>query len=118
MNFMQNLNQFIKDSVIEPFLSTKRFSLEFTLIGRNDDYEPNWREHLESTITYNRALFTGSNIDFRVALVEWNPPAKKPKLAETLVAKFLYARILSSEIAVSFPGVLPATSAIRTASVP
>ena len=94
MNFMQNLNQFIKDSVIEPFLSTKRFSLEFTLIGRNDDYEPNWREHLESTITYNRALFTGSNIDFRVALVEWNPPAKKPKLAETLVAKFPFLRAI------------------------
>ena len=64
------------------------FSLEAVIIGRNDDYEPNWSENLQSCIAYNRALFAGSRVDFRVAFVEYNPPPGRPLLAPLLTRRF------------------------------
>lgn len=93
----QELWDCFRESVVEPLLSTKRFSLEFTITGRNDDYEPNWREDFFSVIGYNRAMFDGTNVDFRVAFVEWNPPKRRPLLSPTLVDRFDFLRAIVVE---------------------
>ncbi len=72
----------------------RRFSVEFTITGRNDDYEPNWAQKLESVLTYNREIFEGSNVDLRIAFVEWNPPEGKPLLSPRLVERFPYLRAI------------------------
>jgi hypothetical protein len=72
----------------------RRFSVEFTITGRNDEYEPNWAQKLESVLTYNRELFAGSNVDLRIAFVEWNPPEGKPLLSPGLVKRFPYLRAI------------------------
>jgi hypothetical protein len=74
--------------------SLRKFSVEFTITGRNDDYEPDWAGRLESVLSYNRALFAGSGVDFRVAFVEWNPPAGRPLLGPQLVQKFPFLRAI------------------------
>ena len=70
------------------------FSIEGVILGRNDDYEPNWTENLYAAIAYNRALFEGSKVDFRVAFVEWNPPEGKPLLAPELLKRFPFLRAI------------------------
>jgi len=70
----------------------RNFSLEYAVIGRNDDHTPDWLLKLESTIVYNRSLFAGSGIDFRVAFVEWNPPQDRPVLAPYLIDKYPFLR--------------------------
>jgi hypothetical protein len=73
------------------------FSLEAVILGRNDEYEPNWTENLYSVIAYNRARFEGSSVDFRVAFVEWNPPAGKPLLSPGLLERFPFLRAIVIE---------------------
>jgi hypothetical protein len=70
------------------------FSLEAVILGRNDEYEPNWTENLYSVIAYNRARFEGSNVDFRVAFVECNPPEGKPLLSPGLLERFPFLRAI------------------------
>jgi hypothetical protein len=70
------------------------FSLEAVILGRNDDYEPNWTENLFAAIAYNRARFEGSRVDFRVAFVEWNPPAGKPLLSPDLLERYPFLRAI------------------------
>jgi hypothetical protein len=79
---------------------TRNFSLEFTITGRNDDYEPNWSQRLESVLRYNRTLFDSTLVDFRVAFVEWNPPEDRPLLSQTLVERFDFVRaiVVSADI--------------------
>jgi hypothetical protein len=72
----------------------RRLSLEFTITGRNDDYEPNWAQRLEVVLAYNRAIFAGSGVDFRVAFVEWNPPEGRPLLSPGLVDRFPFLRAI------------------------
>ena len=72
----------------------KSFSLEAVILGRNDEYEPNWTENLYSVIAYNRARFEGSNVDYRVAFVEWNPPEGRPLLAPALLQRFPFLRVI------------------------
>ena len=55
-----------------------RIVIEAIILGRNDDYEPQWTEKLLAAIAYNRALLTRDGYEFRVAFVEWNPPAGRP----------------------------------------
>jgi len=74
--------------------SGANFSIEAVVLGRNDDYEPNWRKNLFASIAYNRRLFEGSRVDFRVAFVEWNPPAERPLLSPELVERFPFLRAL------------------------
>jgi hypothetical protein len=69
-------------------------SVEFTIAGRNDDYEPHWTERLESVLAYNRRIFAGSGVDFRVAFVEWNPPAGRPLLGPMLAEKYPFLRAI------------------------
>lgn len=73
------------------------FSIDAVMMGRNDEYEPNWNEKLVASIAYNRALFEGSRVEFRVTFVEWNPPADKPLLAPMLVERFPYLRAIVVE---------------------
>lgn len=73
------------------------FSIECVVVGRNDDYEPKWATKLESSIAWNRSRFEGTRVDFRVAFVEWNPPAGKPLLSPGLVEKFPYLRAIVVE---------------------
>lgn len=73
---------------------SRNFSLEFTITGRNDDYEPNWSQRLESILRYNHALFASSNVEFRAAFVEWNPPKDRPLLSPSLVRKFDFLRAI------------------------
>jgi hypothetical protein len=75
-------------------VALRRFSVEFTITGRNDDYEPDWAQKLESALAYNRKLFEGSTVDLRIAFVEWNPPAGKPLLSPRLVERFPYLRAI------------------------
>src|SRR3989344_673377 len=91
---MYKLINLIKEDIADLWLSSKKFSIEFTITGRNDDYEPNWRRNLEAVIRYNRALFENCAIDFRVAFVEWNPPKKQPLLSPLLVKKFPFLRAI------------------------
>ncbi len=76
------------------------FSVEAIVLGRNDDYEPNWNAKLCASLAYNRRLFEGSAVDFRVAFVEWNPPAGKPLLAPMLVETFPFVRVVVVDPAV------------------
>ena len=91
---MYKLINLIKEDIADLWLSSKKFSIEFTITGRNDDYEPNWRRNLEAVIRYHRALFEHCAIDFRVAFVEWNPPKKQPLLSPLLVKKFPFLRAI------------------------
>lgn len=75
-------------------------SIEAIVLGRNDDYEPNWNSKLFASIAHNRRLFEGTGIDFRVAFVEWNPPDGKPLLAESLVSAFPFVRVVVVDPAV------------------
>jgi len=89
--------------VIQEWLAARRpdagktlreFSVEFTLTGRNDEYEPHWNERMESVLRYNHALFENSGARFQVAFVEWNPPAGKPLLSPSLVEKYPFVRAI------------------------
>lgn len=73
---------------------TSTFSIEAIVLGRNDNYEPNWLAKLYASIAYNRALFEGSNVDFRVVFVEWNPPPENPLISPDLVKTFDYVRAI------------------------
>ncbi len=73
---------------------TQTFSIEAVVLGRNDNYEPNWLAKLYASIAYNRALFEGSNVDFRVVFVEWNPPPENPLISPDLVKTFDYVRAI------------------------
>jgi len=68
------------------------FSIEAVIVGRNDEYEPNWESNLFSAIAYNRRLFEKTNVDYRVAFVEWNPLSERPLLAPRLTAAFPFVR--------------------------
>ena len=76
------------------------FSIEAIVIGRNDDYEPNWFSRLKSCLAYNRQLFAGSRVDYRVAFVEWNPLEDRPLLAHNLVEEFSFVRAIVVDAAV------------------
>lgn len=67
-------------------------SIEAVIVGRNDEYEPNWENNLFSAIAYNRKVFAGSEVDFRVAFVEWNPLPDRPFLAPRLTEAFPFVR--------------------------
>lgn len=75
-------------------LPRRSFSLEAVVVGRNDNYEPNWAEKLFSSLAYNRRMFEGTGIDFHVAFVEWNPPNDRPLLAPVILEKFPFARVI------------------------
>ena len=81
-------------SIIDPWVTSKKFSIEFTIIGRNDNYEPHWYRNLLSIIAYNRSLFVGTKIDFRVAFVEWNPTKGRSFLSPQLVKKYEFLRAI------------------------
>lgn len=76
------------------------FSIDAVMLGRNDDYEPNWNEKLCASIAYNRSIFAESRVDYRVTFVEWNPPPGKPLLALELVERFPFLRAIVVEPAV------------------
>lgn len=86
--------EWVNDRARSQPLALRSFSVEFTITGRNDDYEPNWAQKLESVLAYNREIFAGSNVDFRVAFVEWNPPEGRPLLSPGLVERFPYLRAI------------------------
>jgi hypothetical protein len=74
--------------------------IEAVILGRNDDYEPGWTDKLHASIRYNRSLFEAHRIDFRIAFVEWNPPAGRPLLAPDLVRRYPFLRALVVDPAV------------------
>lgn len=58
------------------------------MVGRNDDYMPDFRQRLEATIEWN-ARYLADEIVF----VEWNPPPERALLAERLVERFPFVRV-------------------------
>lgn len=70
------------------------FSIETVIVGRNDNYEPNWSERLFSVIEYNSSLFRNTAIDYKVVFIEWNPIEDKPLLSEKLVDTFPFLRAI------------------------
>lgn len=84
----------VDDRVHTQLKPLHRFSIEFTIAGRNDNYEPDWNRRLESVILYNHALFVSTDVDFRVAFVEWNPPEGRSLIAPALAEKFPFLRAI------------------------
>jgi hypothetical protein len=72
--------------------ATPRFTIEAVVLGRNDDYEPGWVDKLNASIRYNHRLLEARGISYRVAFVEWNPPAGRDLLAPGLVASYPFVR--------------------------
>ncbi len=70
----------------------KSFSIEACIVGRNDEYEPNWERNLFAMLDYNRRLFEGTGIDYRAVFVEWNPLPSRPLLAPRLVESLPFVR--------------------------
>jgi hypothetical protein len=76
------------------------FSLEAVILGRNDDYEPNWNDKLIASIAYNRARFEQGPVDYQVVFIEWNPPRHKLLLSPSLTEKFPFLRAIVVDAAV------------------
>jgi hypothetical protein len=53
------------------------------LVGRNDDYMPDFRERLIACLEWNTRYLVGE-----VVFVEWNPPADRDLLAHLLTERF------------------------------
>jgi hypothetical protein len=70
------------------------YSIDAVMMGRNDEYEPNWNEKLCASIAHNRRMFDGSRVDYRVTFVEWNPPRDRPLLSPVLVERFPFLRAI------------------------
>jgi hypothetical protein len=81
-------------------LAPPRFSIEGVVLGRNDDYEPDWTDRLYGSLRYNRELLASRGVDYRVAFVEWNPPQGKPLLAPALTKEFPFLRAIIIDAAV------------------
>ena len=61
--------------------------ISVVIIGRNDDYEVGWADHLERIIAYNRAAAASEGIVLEFVFVEWNPPGHRPLLAPGLTSR-------------------------------
>lgn len=74
--------------------SVARPPISAVMVGRNDDYMPDFRERLHATIEWNTRYL----ID-EVVFVEWNPPADRELLAYGLTERFpnLRAYVVSRE---------------------
>lgn len=94
------VREWVEDRAPSDEKPLRRFSVEFTITGRNDDYEPDWNQRLESVIRYNRSLFASTGVNFRVAFVEWNPPQCRPLLGPKLAEKFPFLRAIVVDAAV------------------
>lgn len=64
-----------------------RPSVTAVMVGRNDDYMPDFRQRLEATIEWN-AHYLADEIIF----VEWNPPPERELLAKGLTKRFPFLR--------------------------
>lgn len=53
------------------------------MVGRNDDYMPDFAQRLHATIAWNIRHLVDE-----VIFVEWNPPAERPLLASSLTVEF------------------------------
>jgi len=73
----------------------KRLPISAVMVGRNDDYMPDFRERLASTIEWNL-----KNQVAEVIFVEWNPPSDRELLAHELVENFerLKVFVVSAEV--------------------
>lgn len=58
------------------------------MVGRNDDYMPDFGERLRATIDWNL-----SNLVDEAIFVEWNPPADRPLLGPLLTREFPRLRV-------------------------
>jgi len=58
-------------------------SITAVMVGRNDDYMPDFHDRLRATLEWN-----SHNFITELILVEWNPPADRPLLGEGLTIKF------------------------------
>jgi hypothetical protein len=66
----------------------KRQQVAAVMVGRNDDYMPDFSHRLQATIAWN----TRHLID-EVIFIEWNPPPERELLAPTLTEKFANVRV-------------------------
>src|SRR5881394_2331675 len=53
------------------------------IVGRNDDYMPDFAQRLHATVAWNIRHLVNE-----VIFVEWNPPADRPLLASRLTSEF------------------------------
>ncbi len=72
-----------------------RMHVAAVLVGRNDDYMPDFVGRLRATATWNAAHLAGE-----IVFVEWNPPPDRPLLSITLTEEFpnLKAYVVGVEI--------------------
>ena len=73
----------------------QRPEIAAVLVGRNDDYMPDFYDRLRATISWNVARLAKE-----VVFVEWNPPPGRPLLAPRLAAEFacLKAFVIPNEL--------------------
>lgn len=72
-----------------------RPSVTAVVVGRNDDYMPDFKQRLEATISWNTRYLADE-----VIFVEWNPPPERGLLSESLAKRFptLRAYVVAPEI--------------------
>jgi hypothetical protein len=68
--------------------------ISIVVTGRNDDYAGGFRERLFRTCRHNHARLDATGLAHEFLLVEWNPVAGRPRLADLLTAAFPQARAL------------------------
>jgi len=64
-----------------------RPSVTAVVVGRNDDYMPDFRQRLEATIEWN-----ARHLADEVIFVEWNPPPGRELLSRGLARRFEFVR--------------------------
>lgn len=73
----------------------ERPSVTAVVVGRNDDYMPDFRQRLEATIRWNH-----EHLADEIVFIEWNPPPERELLSNELTKKFSFVRayVVPSEI--------------------
>lgn len=62
--------------------------IEAIIVGRNDEYEPNWSDNLISCMCYNKKLLQKFGISLKFVFIEWNPIKETSYLSLRLQEKF------------------------------
>jgi hypothetical protein len=65
-----------------------RLKVAAVMVGRNDDYMPDFNHRLQATIAWNI-----QHLIDEVIFIEWNPPAERQLLAHGLTEKFANLRV-------------------------
>ena len=57
-------------------------TLSIVVTGRNDGYGGDFNSRFIRTLAFNHERLQERNVDHEIVLVEWAPPADRPRLAD------------------------------------